>query len=111
MTDTGTNQGEILSEFMYLVSSNSFRLYSSDNNYKLYSNASDITYSDTVTSTLTSLTGTDKFSSSTSTFSCPIRSTIKSFTSEDKLNKTIFIKFDFDNSNNIPKNIYSLYYI
>ena len=37
--------------------------------------------------------------------------TIKSFTSEDKLNKTIFIKFDFDNSNNIPKNIYSLYYI
>ena len=36
--------------------------------------------------------------------------TIKSFTKEDKLNKTIFIKFDYDGSNKIPKNIYSIYY-
>jgi hypothetical protein len=36
---------------------------------------------------------------------------IKTFTNDKNLNKTIFIKFDFDNSNNIPKNIYSLYYI
>ncbi len=36
---------------------------------------------------------------------------IKTFTNEKNLNKTIFIKFDFDNSNNIPKNIYSLYYV
>ena len=42
----------------------------------------------------------------------PVNSeTIKTFTNEKNLNKTIFIKFDFDNSNNIPKNIYSLYYI
>lgn len=37
--------------------------------------------------------------------------TIKTFTNTDMLNKTIFIKFDFDNSNIIPRNIYSLYYI
>jgi hypothetical protein len=37
--------------------------------------------------------------------------TIKTFTTNNVLNKTIFIKFDFDNSNTIPKNIYSLYYI
>ena len=81
MTDTGTYQGEILSGFLYGVSSNSFRSYSSDNTYRVYSNASDITFSDAVTSTLTSLTVTDNFSNSTSTVSCPIRSTIKSFTS------------------------------
>ena len=41
----------------------------------------------------------------------PVNSeTIKSFTNEKKLNKTIFIKFDFDGTNNIPRNIYSLYY-
>ena len=37
--------------------------------------------------------------------------TIKTFTNEKKLDKTIFLKFDFDNSNTIPRNIYSLYYI
>ncbi len=37
--------------------------------------------------------------------------TIKKFTSENKLNKTIFLKFDFDSSNVIPKSIYSIYYI
>ena len=37
--------------------------------------------------------------------------TIKKFTAETKLNKTIFLKFDFDSSNTIPKNIYSIYYI
>ena len=36
--------------------------------------------------------------------------TIKNFTADDKLNKTIFIKFDFENSKTIPKNIYSIYY-
>jgi len=36
--------------------------------------------------------------------------TIKNFTSDDKLNKTIFIKFDFDGSNKIPKNFHSIYY-
>ena len=36
--------------------------------------------------------------------------TIKTFTKEDKLNKTIFIKFDYNGSNKIPKNIYSIYY-
>ena len=36
--------------------------------------------------------------------------TIKNFTKEDKLNKTIFIKFNYDGSNKIPKNIFSLYY-
>jgi len=35
---------------------------------------------------------------------------IKNFTKEDKLNKSIFIKFDFDSVNKIPKNIYSIYY-
>ena len=35
---------------------------------------------------------------------------INNFTKEDKLNKTIFIKFDYDGSNKIPKNIYSIYY-
>ena len=37
--------------------------------------------------------------------------TIKKFTSENNLNKTIFLKFDFDSSTTIPKNIYSIYYI
>ena len=37
--------------------------------------------------------------------------TIKKFTLESALNKTIFLKFDFDSSNTIPKNIYSIYYI
>jgi hypothetical protein len=36
---------------------------------------------------------------------------IKKFTLESALNKTIFLKFDFDSSNTIPKNIYSIYYI
>jgi hypothetical protein len=35
---------------------------------------------------------------------------IKNFTKENKLTTTIFIKFDFDCSNKIPKNIYSIYY-
>lgn len=37
--------------------------------------------------------------------------TIKKFTQENTLNKTIFLKFDFDASITIPKNIYSIYYI
>jgi hypothetical protein len=37
--------------------------------------------------------------------------TIKKFTAESMLNRTIFLKFDFDSSNTIPKNIYSIYYI
>ncbi len=42
----------------------------------------------------------------------PVNSeTIKNFTSENNLNKAIFLKFDFDSSNTIPKNIYSIYYI
>ena len=42
----------------------------------------------------------------------PVNSeTIKTFTSDKALNKTIFLKFDFDNSNTIPRNIYSLYYL
>ncbi len=36
---------------------------------------------------------------------------VKKFTAESNLNKTIFLKFDFDSSNTIPKNIYSIYYI
>lgn len=36
--------------------------------------------------------------------------TIKNFTKEDKLNKTIFIKFMFDGSHKIPKEISSIYY-
>ena len=36
--------------------------------------------------------------------------TIKTFTKDNKLTTTIFIKFDFDGSNKIPKNIYSIYY-
>ncbi len=36
--------------------------------------------------------------------------TIKNFTKEDKISKTVFLKFDFDGSNKIPKNIYSIYY-
>jgi hypothetical protein len=35
---------------------------------------------------------------------------IKTYTKEDRLVNTIFIKFDFDGSNKIPKNIYSIYY-
>jgi len=37
--------------------------------------------------------------------------TITKFTKENNLNKTIFLKFDFDSSNTIPKNIYSIYYL
>ncbi len=36
---------------------------------------------------------------------------IKTFTSDKNLNKTIFLKFEFDSSNTIPKNINSIYYI
>ena len=36
--------------------------------------------------------------------------TIEKYTSESMLNKTIFIKFDFEGSNNIPKKIYSIYH-
>jgi hypothetical protein len=36
--------------------------------------------------------------------------TIKNYTSEKNINKTIFLKFDYDSSNIIPKNIYSIYY-
>jgi len=36
---------------------------------------------------------------------------INNFTSEQFRTKTIFIKLDFDNSNKIPKNIYSIYYL
>jgi hypothetical protein len=36
--------------------------------------------------------------------------TIEKFTAENKLLTTIFIKFDYDGSNKIPKNIYSIYY-
>ena len=37
--------------------------------------------------------------------------TIKNFTSEKNINKTIYLKFDFDSSNTVPKNIYSIYYL
>jgi hypothetical protein len=36
--------------------------------------------------------------------------TIKKFTSSEFRKNTIFIKFDFDGSHTIPKNIYSIYY-
>ena len=36
--------------------------------------------------------------------------TIKKFTSSEFRKNTIFLKFDFDGSNTIPKNIYSIYY-
>jgi hypothetical protein len=36
--------------------------------------------------------------------------TIKQFTSDKNLNKTIFLKFNYDNSKTVPKNIYSIYY-
>lgn len=36
--------------------------------------------------------------------------TIKNFTSELKLSKTIFLKFEFDGSNKIPKAVSSIYY-
>ena len=36
--------------------------------------------------------------------------TIKNFTSELKLSKTIFLKFEFDGSNKIPKVVSSIYY-
>ena len=35
---------------------------------------------------------------------------IKNFTKDEFKNKTIFIKLEFDGSNTIPKNIYSIYY-
>ena len=34
----------------------------------------------------------------------------QNYTKEEKLGNTIFIKFDYDGSNKIPKNIYSIYY-
>jgi hypothetical protein len=37
--------------------------------------------------------------------------TIKNFTQEKNLNKTIFLKFDYDSSSSIPNKIYSLYYL
>jgi hypothetical protein len=37
--------------------------------------------------------------------------TIKKFTENNKLNKTIFLKFNYDNDSNIPHKIYSIYYI
>ena len=37
--------------------------------------------------------------------------TIKKFTASEKLNKSIFLKFDFDNSTTIPRNIHSIYYL
>jgi hypothetical protein len=39
------------------------------------------------------------------------KETIKIFTAEENFNKTIFLKFEFDNSSTIPKNIYSIYYL
>jgi hypothetical protein len=36
--------------------------------------------------------------------------TIKNFTNELKLSKTIFLKFEFDGSNQIPKVVNSIYY-
>jgi hypothetical protein len=36
--------------------------------------------------------------------------TIKTYTSDKNINRTIYIKFDFDSSNIIPNNIYSIYY-
>jgi hypothetical protein len=36
---------------------------------------------------------------------------IKNFTSEQKLNKTIFLKFEYDSSSSIPNKIYSIYYL
>ena len=36
--------------------------------------------------------------------------TIKNFTKKEVLNKTIFIKLDYDTHNKIPKNIFSIYY-
>ena len=42
----------------------------------------------------------------------PVNSeTIKTYTSEKNINKTIYIKFDFDGSNSIPNQIYSIYYL
>jgi hypothetical protein len=37
--------------------------------------------------------------------------TIKNFTLEKNLNKTIFLKFNYDSSSTIPKTIYSIYYL
>jgi len=36
--------------------------------------------------------------------------TIAKYTNKDQLNKTIFIKFDFEGTNKIPYKIYSIYY-
>ena len=36
--------------------------------------------------------------------------TIEKYTNDSMLNKTIYIKFDFEGSNNIPKKIYSIYH-
>ena len=37
--------------------------------------------------------------------------TIKNFTQEKNLNRTIFLKFDYDSSSSIPNKIYSIYYL
>jgi hypothetical protein len=39
------------------------------------------------------------------------KETIKIFTSDDYQSNTIFLKLDYDENNNIPKKIYSIYYI
>jgi hypothetical protein len=39
------------------------------------------------------------------------KDTIARFTSDDKLNKTVFLKFEYDTNSTIPRNIYSIYYI
>ena len=36
---------------------------------------------------------------------------IKKFTSDENINRTIFLKFIYDENNIIPKKIYSIYYI
>ena len=39
------------------------------------------------------------------------KETIKVFTSMQYQSKTIFLKFDYNENNNIPKNIFSVYYL
>ncbi len=38
------------------------------------------------------------------------KETIANFTKEDRLNKTVFIKLEYNNSSTIPRNVYSIYY-
>ena len=48
---------------------------------------------------------------------CPIcyeemnEETIKTYTSEKNINRTIFLKFNYDTSSSIPNTIYSIYYL